>query len=298
MATFGERIDRLGLESRLLTKEELTFYKAIYDQAASEPAERFAIAMARRRAGTIHLKLNELEQARLCFTLATHMLESLAVEKPEPVLAPKYRKTLAEIYVDDAECQAASGDIAAAETSYDASLALLSKLLAKSWDKIDFMVDQAVVWHSRGAMYVRLHRYPEAEADLQRALAIRLHRPNDANESTSWLGSPACETIATWLQLSDVYRATHRSADAVAVLQQALNAYTQLSRYQADIHYREGCAEVFEMLADAYAEAHQDALARDADRKALAAYESLETQYPEIRAYHEKRMLVAFRLSL
>lgn len=298
MATLGDRIDRLGLESHLLTKEELAFYKAIYDQPASEPAERYAIAMARRRAGAIHLKLNEPQEARLCFTLATHMLESLAVEKPEPLLAPKYRKILAEIYIDDAECQAASGDIAAAEASYDASLALLSDLLAKSWDKIDFMVDQAGVWQSRGAMYARLHRYPEAESDLQRALGIRLNRPNDPNESTSWLGSPASETIATWLRLSDVYRATHRSAEAIAVLQQALNAYVQLGRYQGDLHYREGYADALEKIAGVYADVQQNALSRDADRKALAAYESLESRYPEIRAYREKRVSVASRLSL
>jgi tetratricopeptide (TPR) repeat protein len=251
MRTLGDRIDHLGLETELLPQEELAFYKAIYDQAASEPAERFAISTARKRAGLLYLKLHQPDEARLCFALAIHMLEALAVEKPEPEQASLYRRTLAETYTDDAAYLAAIGDTAAAEARYDAASALLSKLLDKWPGADELLADQARIWHARGAMFARLHRYPEAEADLQRALAIRAARSCVQRDSNLWFGSPGCELTATMLQLSDLYRDIHRPDEAIAVIDQAIAAYTQLHRYHSDLHYQADCAEVWKKLADA-----------------------------------------------
>ena len=77
LATIGDQFNRSGIEGRLLPKEELAFCKSIYDEANNQPAERFAAAIARRRAGVAHLKLRETDKARLCFTLAIHIFETL-----------------------------------------------------------------------------------------------------------------------------------------------------------------------------------------------------------------------------
>ena len=47
METVGDRVDALGLETPSLEQMQLQFYKSIYDQNPIEPAERFAIAVAR-----------------------------------------------------------------------------------------------------------------------------------------------------------------------------------------------------------------------------------------------------------
>ena len=222
-------------------------------------------------------------------------------EKPEPELAPKYRRTLAEIYVDDAECQAASGDIAAAEASYDASHCADCRSCSRNLARqrlISWSI-RRVVWHSRGAMYARLHRYPEAEADLLRALAMPVASAESIRTSRI-PGSAAqrAKLIATWLQLSDVYRATHESAEASLGAQasaQCLRSAWPLPRRTFII--ARVMRRPWRELAGAMRTTSNSALASDADRKALAAYESLETQYPEIRAYHEERVLVACRLS-
>jgi tetratricopeptide (TPR) repeat protein len=287
MATFGDRIDHLGIESKLLAKEELAFYKTIYDSAVTEPSERFAVAMARRRAGAIQLQLGQREEARLCYMLAIHMLEELSVEKPEPQEALRYRHVLAETYVDDAERLAKIGDIAAAEARYHASLDLLAKLSAKTLDGAYLLISQARVLHSRGAMLLKLQRYPEAEADLQRALAIRLPRINAPTDS--WLGSPVCQLSATWLQLGQLYRATRRTGEAIGIFQQALAAYASLGRYQADVNYCQDYAAVLEGLAGAYSDAGEEWLARDSCRRALAVYDWLNAQYPEIMVHRERR---------
>ena len=271
MATLGDRIDRLGLESDALPKVELAFYKSVYDQTASEPAGRFAIAMARRRAGVIYLKLHEPHQAQLCFALAIHMLETLAVEKPEPEQAGHYRRILAETYTDDAEYQATIGDTAAAEADYAAALSWLSKQLEKWPDADDLVADQARVWHARGAMFARLNRYPDAEADLNRALAVRLQRSYGPSESCIWLGSPGGELTSTWLALSDVYCKNNRPGDAISVLNQAIAAFDRFGRYKADVHYREECAEAWEKLQGLSANAIGE----------------LAQKYPEVAAFRK-----------
>jgi tetratricopeptide (TPR) repeat protein len=282
----------------LLPKEELEFYKTIYDQTAFEPAERFVKAMARKRAGLIRLKLGEFDGARLCFTLAIHMLEELAVEKPQPELDPIYRRTLAETHADYAAYLAAMGESVAAEAQYDAGLTLLSKLIEKQSDDHDSEAEEARIWHARGAMHARLHRYAEAEADLKSAMAMRLQQTNAQRGFFHWLGSPTCELIATWLQLSDLYRDTARRGEAIAVLNQTLAAYAQLDRYRADLHYREGYAEALEKLAGAYSDDGQRKPSFEAYRKALTAYEALAAAYPEISAYRRKQSEIESRLGL
>ncbi|HEX3999340.1 MAG TPA: hypothetical protein VHX65_12380 [Pirellulales bacterium] len=295
MATFGDRIDPLGLESKLLPREELAFYKSIYDEAGDEPADRFAIAMARRRAGLLHLKLHEFEDARLCFVLSVHMLETLAVEKPAPELAPLYRRTLAETYADEGAYHAATGDIAAAEARFEAALALVSSLIAKMPDADDLLAAQARFWQARGAMYARLHRWADAEADLKRALAPRIALLF-TGESKVWLGSPPCELTETWSVLGDVFRETGRTHAAIDLLDQATTVYAQFGRFRADLHYREGLAHIGDELAAAYGENGQLAESVAANRKALAAYEALGADFPEIAAFRQQQVQIESRL--
>jgi len=296
MDTVGNRIDALGLESRLLAKEELAFYKAIYDQAAEEPAERFAVAMARRMAGLLHLRLHELDDARFCFTLSIHMLEALVAERPDPESIERYRTNLAKLYADYAAYDAAVGDIPAAESQYDAALTLIAKLLAQKPDRRDWQADQARYWQVRGAMFARLARWSEAESDLDRAMESQTQLTSAQNESHDWPGSPACELIETWSELSKVYRRTHRSREAVAILTKAIGLFEQLAGYDGDIHYREDFVDAWTNLAAAYADDGQPKPSADAYRKALAACDAINAAYPEIAAFREKHAQIALRL--
>jgi len=297
METIGNRIDHLGLETQSLPKVQLEFYKAIYDQTVSEPAERFAIAVARKHAGLIRLKLNEAEEARLCFTLAIHMLEELAVGKPDSEQTRVYNRTLAETHSDYAAYQDAINDPIAAETEYAAALAILSKLIEK-WpnDNIDLIDNQARIWHDRGAMEASFRAYSEAEADFHRAIAVWLKRCASQSDSMQWLGSPACELAANWLQLSDLYRDEKRSSDARAAINQAMAIYTSFNGYQSDPHFREGHTDALDTLAAIYFDDRQITQSVEAYRKALAEYDALSREYPEVSAYRRKHSQIETRL--
>jgi tetratricopeptide (TPR) repeat protein len=297
MATVGDRIDALGLETPSLEQMQLQFYKAIYDQNPVEPAERFAIAVARKRAGLLRLKLHETDESRLCFSLAIRILEVLAATEHDSGQIRLYKRTLAETRSDYAAYQESIGDPAAAQTEYAAALTILSKLIAEWPDAtIDLIDDQAHIWHDRGAMAARLRHYSEAEADFNRAIAVWTNRCYAQSGWKEWLGSPACELAANWLPLSQMRRDAKQSSAAMSAINQVMGVYAQCAGYASDSHYREGHADALETLAGIYSDDQQIAPSVDAYRKALAEYESLASEHPEVSAYRRKHSQIESRL--
>ncbi len=297
MATVGDRIDALELETPSLEQMQLQFYKSIYDQNPIEPAERFAIAVARKRAGLIRLKLHEADEARLCFSLAIRILEVLAATQHDSGQIRLYKRTLAETRSEVAAYQESIGDPDAAQTEYVAALEILSKLIEEWPDAtIDLIDDQAHIWHDRGAMAARLHHFPEAEADFNRAIAVWTNRCYAQSGWKDWLGSPACELAANWLHLCQMRHDAKQSSAAMTAINQVLGVYAQCASYASDAHYREGHADAMETLAGIYADDQQLAPSVEAYRKALAEYEALASEHPEVSAYRRKHSQIEARL--
>jgi len=297
MAAMGDHIDPLGIESRWLAGEELAFYKSIYDQPGDEPAQRFAVAVARERAGLLNLKLQQPEAARLCFTLAIHILDSLPTKNVDWDLAAEYAMTLADTHVAFASYYETIGDIRAAEAEFQAAAVLPAKLLSQRPDSQPAATSQAREWQARGAMYVRLHRYAEAEKDLRRALPIRLKRLFYQGEYPQWRKSPAFELTETRLELAGVYRATNRASEAVAILGDTMKDFARLDVYHDDLHFRSQRAQALEMFGGALADDRQPERSAATYRKALDAYTSLERDCPEAAIFHRKKSEIAKRSS-
>jgi tetratricopeptide (TPR) repeat protein len=288
MAAMGDHIDPLGIESRWLANEELAFYKTIYDQTAEAPAERFAIAVARERAGLVNLKLHAPNAARLCFTLAIHILESLPTQNVDWERAAGYAITLAETHVAYASYYETVGDVTTAEVEFKSAAALPAKLLNQRPDSQWVAASEARVWQARGAMYARLHRYAEAEDDLHRALPVRIKRLFYQGEYPQWRNSPAFELTETRLELANVCRQTNRASEAVALIDEAAKDFQRLMVYRDDLHFRSQHAQALEMLGRALADDGQAERSTGAYRKALDAYQSLERDCPESARFHQK----------
>jgi tetratricopeptide (TPR) repeat protein len=145
-------------------------------------------------------------------------------------------------------------------------------------------------------MAARLHRYPEAEADFNRAIAVWTNRCYAQSGCKEWLGSPACELAANWLPLSQMRRDAKQSSAAMSAINQVMGVYTQCAGYASDPHYRAGHADALETLAGIYSDDQQIAPSVDAYRKALAEYESLASEHPEVSAYRRKHSQIESRL--
>ncbi len=287
LATIGDQFNRSGIEGRLLPKEELAFCKSIYDEANNQPAERFAAAIARRRAGVAHLKLRETDEARLCFTLAIHIFETLG-DACDSDMQRKTETALAETHSDFASYFAQIGDFAAANEQYQTALATTSKLIETRPDCDDGHSTEADVRQARAATDCAHHRFPRAEDDLNRVLVIQQKRIFGQNIWRHWLGSPGCKLIAARIQLCDLYESTNRVPSEIAALRQTLDALKLFDDYKTDIHYRTQQADALDKLAAAYAIAGNQSRSDEVSRAATAAFVTLALEYPEVVSYKQK----------
>lgn len=283
---FGESIDRSGIDGRLLRTEELAFYKSIYDKANNKPAERFAAATARRLAGVAHLELQQPDDARLCFTLATHMFQSLA-DGSDSTLTRESQVALAAAHSDFASYFAATGDFTGADAEFQSALAITQTLIDERPDYDDGHSTEADIRQARAAIELNRRQFGRAEDDLQHALAIQSKRIFSQNNWRHWLTSPACKLIEIRLQLCDVYRASGRTPEEIRALRQTIDALKQFDEYKTDLHYRTQQADTLERLAAAYSTAGNQSRAAETVRAAIEAFTALAQDYPEVASYRE-----------